>query len=381
MNRIYTLIFSLFTTTLLAQNAVGFTDLTLTDPARNNRPIVVRVHYPATQTGANAPVASGTFPLFVIGHGFLTQVTPYQNFADSLVPLGYILALPATETGLTPSHQDFGADLLFTANEMRRRATQESGFQFFGAISSRAGISGHSMGGGATFLAGSLAQSGAIDCLVGYAPAETNPSSIAAASQVTIPSLIFAGEADGVTPPATHQIPIYQAVNACKILATIPGGGHCFFMNADFPCDFGEATSSPNLSIDRAEQQRQMFRLLRPWLAYWLKQDNAAWQQLQQAISTGTTQIEQDCASLQLSSNSGEVHAPFYKAGHLSGLKEGSSYDLKIFDLSGRLLHSDSVYAHLYKVPYKLPELGTGIFLIQYRNGEFVSNQRIVMPE
>jgi len=365
----------------MAQSAVGFTDLTLTDPARNNRQVVVRVHYPATQSGANSPLIPGTFPLFVIGHGFLTQVTPYQNFADSLVPQGYILALPATETGFTPSHIEFGRDLLFTANELRRRSNDESGFQFFGAVSTRAGISGHSMGGGATFLAGSLAQAGTVDCLVGYAPAETSPSSSDAAAQVNIPSLIFAGEADGVTPPAQHQIPIYQALTGCKVLATIPGGGHCFFMNADLPCDFGEVTSSPNLAIDREEQQRQMFRLLRPWLAYWLKQDNTAWQTFQQAAAAGPTQVVQNCTSLEIAPEQAFSPTPLYRKGNLHGLTEGSSVSLHVFDLSGRLLHRDSVYAHAPSIAYTFPYLSPGVYVIQFRDGERISSQRISWPE
>ncbi|NDC29182.1 MAG: hypothetical protein EBZ94_07600, partial [Crocinitomicaceae bacterium] len=111
-----------------------------------------------------------------------------------------------------------------------------------------------------------------IETVIGLAPAETNPSAIAAAPNVSVPALIFSGSADGVTPPAEHHIPIYNGLtSSCKSFVSISGGAHCYYANTDFNCDFGESVSSPSISITRAAQQTAMFGLLDPWLDFKLK--------------------------------------------------------------------------------------------------------------
>ena len=64
-------------------------------------------------------------------------------------------------------------------------------------------------------------------------------------------ALIFSGTADGVTPAAEHHTPIYNGLaSSCKNFVNITGGGHCYYAQTNFNCDFGESTSSPNISID-----------------------------------------------------------------------------------------------------------------------------------
>ncbi|MCX6196442.1 MAG: T9SS type A sorting domain-containing protein, partial [Flavobacteriia bacterium] len=141
---------------------------------------------------------------------------------------------------------------------------------FNGKILQKAAIIGHSMGGGASFLA--AVNNPNIETVIGLAPAETNPSAIAAASNVSVPALIFSGSADGVTPPAEHHFPIYNGLtSSCKSFVSISGGAHCYYANTDFNCDFGESVSSPSISITRAAQQTAMFGLLDPWLDFKLK--------------------------------------------------------------------------------------------------------------
>ena len=111
-----------------------------------------------------------------------------------------------------------------------------------------------------------------IETVIGLAPAETNPSAIAATANVSVPALVFSGSADGVTPPADHHIPIYQGlISTCKSFVAITGGAHCYFANSNFNCDFGESTSSPNISITRAQQQAATYAVLDPWLDFKLK--------------------------------------------------------------------------------------------------------------
>jgi dienelactone hydrolase len=277
------LYFSLFGYFLMAQTLnIGHTTLTFNDPNRTGgfgngagpgRQIQTELYYPTITAGENVAVADGQWPVIVFGHGFAMNWDAYSNIWSALVPYGYIMAFPRTESGLfpSPSHGDFGQDIALIAQKMTE-ASQNSSSMFYSKISDDACAMGHSMGGGAAVLAAS--QSTQFDCYLGLAPAETNPSAIAAAANLQIPSLILSGSNDGVTPPSQHHLPIYNAIaHECKSFANLIGGGHCYFANSNFNCDFGESTSSTGISLSRSEQQSLMYQQIIPWLSYFLGQN------------------------------------------------------------------------------------------------------------
>jgi hypothetical protein len=204
------------------------------------------------------------------------------------------MAFVRTESSLfpSPSHGDFGLDLKLVAQKMLDLQTTNALFQ--NHIYPKVGVMGHSMGGGASFLAADNNIS--IHALIGLAPAETNPSAISVAPNVQVPSIVFSGSSDGVTPPAQHHIPMYDGVTStCKSFVSIIGGAHCYFANTNFNCDFGEVTSSTGISISRAEQQNTTYSILDPWLDFNLKDMCAGYESFQlelansQGISTQTT--------------------------------------------------------------------------------------------
>lgn len=257
---------------------IGQRTLTFNDPSRTGgfgsgggpgRQIQTEVYYPATSPGTNAPIQSGVYPVVVVGHGFLMPWSEYQNIWEALVPAGYIVALPRTEGGISPSHQDFALDLRIVAQRMIAEG-QDPNSPFYQRVHPRVALMGHSMGGGCAVLAAQNF-SGA-HCLVGLAAANTNPSAITAAAQVTIPALILAGSGDSVTPPHQHQLPIYQALaSSCKWYASLTGGGHCYFANSSTTCSFGESSAGSTITLSRAQQQALMNRLIRPFLDAYLK--------------------------------------------------------------------------------------------------------------
>ena len=253
--------------------AIGKTSITFTDAARNGRSIPTDIYYPAQQAGTNTSVVAGTqkFPVISIGHGFVMSVDAYANLWNMLVPEGYIVALPRTETSLAPSHENFGKDLAFVIDAITL-LNQNSSSLFFNRIDSMNCVMGHSMGGGAAHLA--AAGSNNIKSVATLAAAETNPSAIAAAGNTTIPALVFAGANDCVTPPANHQLPIYNALkSACKTYISINGASHCQMAESNFNCNFGESTCSPGPAISRADQHAVIKSYLIPWLNYQLKKD------------------------------------------------------------------------------------------------------------
>ena len=115
---------------IYAQNfPIGHTTITFNDPTRSGgfgsgggsgRQIQTEIYYPSTSNGTNTPVANGTFPIIVFGHGFAMSWDAYENIWEDLVAKGYIMAFPRTEGSLlpAPSHANFGLDLALVEIKM-----------------------------------------------------------------------------------------------------------------------------------------------------------------------------------------------------------------------------------------------------------------------
>ena len=247
---------------------IGHTSMNFYDNARN-RNITTEIYYPSDTNGDNVSISLGNFPVIVFGHGFLISWDSYDNYWTSLVPEGYILCFPTTEMGFTPSHQSFADDLIFLTSQMQIES-QNSTSIFYNSILPKTGIMGHSMGGGASFLAAENNPN--INTLINFAAAETNPSAISAARNINIPSLMFSGEDDCVTPPINHQNIMFDSLNSyCKTQINILNGGHCYFANENVLCSFGESSCNPTLNITRNEQQNITNDFLKIWLNFSLK--------------------------------------------------------------------------------------------------------------
>jgi len=259
---------------LLGQNfSVGNTSITFFDSLRN-RNINTEIYYPSDYTGQNEPISNGAFPVIIFGHGYLIEWSAYENFWNALVPEGYILCFPTTEMGFTPNHQFFADDIKFIASQMQIENQNNSSI-FFNTISAKTALMGHSMGGGASFLAAENNPN--INTLVNFAAAETNPSAITATQNISIPTLIFSGDDDCVAPPVNHQDIMYNGLNSsCKTQIKIINGGHCYFANENVLCSFGESSCNSNLSILRNEQQEITNNLLKPWLDFSLKENQSS---------------------------------------------------------------------------------------------------------
>ncbi|MBK8845347.1 MAG: T9SS type A sorting domain-containing protein [Bacteroidetes bacterium] len=274
------------------QFQIGHTAINFVDSSRNNRVIPTEIYYPAVVAGENVPVAgSEKFPLVVFGHGYLTIFSAYQNIWEALVLQGYIVALPRTEGSLFPSHLQFGNDLAFLPkafNELNATSTS----LFFKRYSEKVCVAGHSMGAGATFLAS--AGNNAITALAVLAPAETNPSAVAACNGIAIPCLIFAGSNDCITPPSTTSQVMYDSLDSqCKTYLNINGASHCQFANYNFNCSFGETTCITPPTITRAVQHTTVNKYLIPYLNYFLKNNCQSWFNMQDSLSTATEVIWQ----------------------------------------------------------------------------------------
>ena len=248
--------------TCAGPHAVGTTQLTLIDPARANRAVATRVHYPAASAGAGTPAVAGCgFPVVALGHGFTIGNSAYAYLADALAEAGFIVVLPGTEGGLSPDHAEFGRDLAFVGDALVQNSP----------VTLAAGpgrvIGGHSMGGGAAVLG--VAGASHIDALFAFAPANTNPSAITAAASISAPALLITGSRDCVTPSANHASPIFSALATpagLKQQIDIEGGSHCQFTSGSVTCSIGESSCGGSATISVASQQSQALALLIPWL-------------------------------------------------------------------------------------------------------------------
>ncbi len=241
----------------IGPHPVGTTQLTWNDPDRGGRAVPVRIDYPALSAGTDTPPRSGCgFPTLAFGHGFTISGEAYGWLRNALVADGLVLLRPLTESGLSPSHLDFGLDLAFAGRAFRADA------RFANVAGAFRALGGHSMGGGAAVLG---AASAPTDALILFAPAETNPSAAAAAAQVSAPARVYTGSRDCVTPFASHAGPILAALTHPDVARIdLAGGSHCQFSDGSFTCSIGEANCTATISA--ASQQAQVLASLKPWL-------------------------------------------------------------------------------------------------------------------
>jgi predicted dienelactone hydrolase len=285
--------------------AIGSMSMTFYDADRD-RDVPCELHYPAATGGDDVPVNDGAFPVIVIGHGFVMTVDAYTYLWEHYAPLGYIVVLPTTEAGFAPDHGAFGADLAFLGSAMTL-ANDDVASPFYQHVSPATVLMGHSMGGGAAFLGS--ASNAALRALITFAPAETNPSAVAAAALVQVPTLVFAASEDCVTPIADHSSPMYAALTVpCKAFVNITGGGHCYFGDDSFTCSFGELTCGPDLTISREQQHAVVTDITDLWLRYHVLDDATALSPLLDSLASTTRFIaESTCLSTSVWSGAGEA--------------------------------------------------------------------------
>lgn len=349
------------------------------------RTITCDIYYPADISGNNVAVVSDTFhfPVLVFGHGFVMSTSSYATLRDSLVLRGYVMALPTTESGFSPSHLDFGKDLAFVAEQIQN-SNSNSADLFYDRIANTSCVMGHSMGGGASFL--SVPYYSGITAIANLSAAETNPSAISAASGINIPALLIAGENDCITPPASNQELMYNALpTTCKNLITINGASHCQMGDANFNCSIGEATCSPAPTISREFQQEKVLGYLSLWLDAVLKQNcqsGIAFETLRNSDTTITyTQYCNLCSSTSVTSSikdEFDVYPnPFTGNIMISFRLRTASSQINVFDVYGRLVLTEFI-GEQQNVELNLSELDEGIHILRLQNEKKVSEKIIV---
>ncbi len=226
----------------------GWTSATLN---REGRTLNTIIYYPSFVEGSETQIDTLHAPYqpIAFGHGFFMQNSYYISHFKHLASYGFVVIAPQFPDN---NHLQLAYDLIFCVNYIK---DQNVNFlsRFFNLIdTTKAGLSGHSMGGGASLLAS--ANDSTITVAAPLAAAETNPSAINVMNQIKGVVYLISAQNDGITPPPQHQIPMYNNANPVKALPLIKGANHTKFMDTriwDWTDPNGYLTATQQLATTR----------------------------------------------------------------------------------------------------------------------------------
>lgn len=369
---------------------VGNRTITFVDPDRNNRNIPSFVYYPATSEGTNTQILTGqSFPVISFGHGFTLNPNLYASIFRHLASWGYIVIAPNTETGFSPSHLNFALDLSFVLRDVKKRNSLNGDFFFDTADTINLGVFGHSMGGGCSFLAGSLDPD--IKAISSMAAANTNPSSIAVMNQINVPVQLLSGQRDSIASYWTQQIPHYNNANPFKQIMNLVGANHNFFVSV---AGIHDLFDNPAL-ITRPEQQRITRYYVTAFFNVFLKNDSSYIDYLYGSTAQADTSIimmyelpgptsigntEYIPREFKLFQN---YPNPFNPVTTISfSIPQQEEVTLKIFDINGREVTSlinRVMQMGSYKISFNASNLPSGVYFIKFNAGDFYDTKRAVL--
>jgi hypothetical protein len=369
MKKIILFVFLLLIAGSLFSFGIGQYTKTFFDASRT-RNIQTVIFYPIDE---NNPYA--VYPYIVFGHGWLTNYTFTQTLTDNLVNLGWIVANPRTEEGIFPSHEQFALDLVYLRGAiLMENSVIDS--PLYNAVDPLSIVMGYSMGGGCAILA--AAADPGYDSVVTFAAAETDVSAIAAAANVTVPSVTFSGSADTVAPAASNQIPIYNNLDSdYKCFVSINGAGHLnLFSNSLIP------------------------EILAPWFSY-LKTDDTSFLDVFETVLSDnsshlTYQIENnlvigndDANNLIQVVNFSFYPNPVHDVAHIAfSLPVKSKTEISVYNIKGQLIRA-IISSRLDKGNHEISwdchnssgrEITSGLYLIALKlNGKTTAVKQVVV--
>ncbi|PCI79766.1 MAG: alpha/beta hydrolase [SAR86 cluster bacterium] len=175
-----------------------------------------------------------------ISPGFVESQENMSWWGSHLASHGFaVLTLDTNELRDDPSLR---ADALMAAIEVLRNESDRMGGTLRGKIlKDRMSIMGHSMGGGGTLIAAN-AHGAELKAAIPFTPWQPDGSF----AEISIPTLVIAGENDLIAPVADHALPHFESLSEDipKMYLEIKGGNH-FIANTDT----GDDRLTPNIDV------------------------------------------------------------------------------------------------------------------------------------
>ncbi len=180
------------------------------------------------------------FAGIAIAPGFTETQEHMSWWGTHLASHGFaVLTLDTNELRDDPSTR---ADALMAAIGVLRNESERMGGTLRGKIlTDRMAIMGHSMGGGGTLIAAN-GNSAELKAAIPFTPWQPDGDF----SEISIPTLIIAGENDRIAAVAEHAAPHFESLSSDipKMYLEVKGGNH-FIANTDV----GDARLTPNIDV------------------------------------------------------------------------------------------------------------------------------------
>lgn len=204
-----------------------------------SRTLRAKVWYPADDgmvgdPASDAAPASGSFPLVVFSHGYLSTRDDHAQLGSFLASHGYVFAAP--EHPLSRRGAVGGTTVLDVVNQPGDQSfvidqILDAGDELAAVVDGEhIALGGLSLGGMTTLLGGlypPLKETRADALIAVAAPGCSLPMSSFDAP--TPPLLVVHGDIDAIVPYADNALPVYEAADAPKVLVTLKGGTHTGF--------------------------------------------------------------------------------------------------------------------------------------------------------
>lgn len=203
----------------------GWTSVSLNRDGRNFSALI---YYPAFNDGSDAQIdtINGPYQPIAFGHGFFMQNSYYISILRQLASHGFVVIAPQF---YDVNHLQLGYDMIFCLNYLKKQSSNPLSKYYKLIDTTKSGVSGHSMGGGASLLASSIDTT--ITVSAPLAAAETNPSAINTVRNIKGVVYLISAQNDGITPVNSNQLPMYNNSNPVKALLNIKGANHTKFMD------------------------------------------------------------------------------------------------------------------------------------------------------
>lgn len=201
----------------------SFDELSRPGPHRVLRGDLGRVGTPGVMFTPGSGVG---LPAVAFGHGWLQPTSRYEELLRHLASWGVVVAAPATEHGVLPSHRQFANDLRAALDICVGVRLGEGGIS---VDPDRLGVVGHGMGGSCAVLAATADQR--CRAVATLALAQTLPSAVDAARRAAMPGMHLAGGRDLVAPAAGHAEPVAWGWAGPVQLRILPKASHLGFVS------------------------------------------------------------------------------------------------------------------------------------------------------